>query len=124
MIEIDLPWPPSANRYWRTFKGRMLISREAREYRAMVESIVSNLQIEKQLGRLEAALATYPPDNRKRDLDNLLKVIFDSLQKSHVFQDDSQIDKITIQRCHVIKGGMIKATIQEIVKSNQDHIND
>ncbi|AIK95926.1 RusA family crossover junction endodeoxyribonuclease [Candidatus Odyssella acanthamoebae] len=114
MIAISLPWPPSANRYWRTYQGRMIISREAREYRTLVGNLVSKLSINKCLGRLEVVLATYPPDRRKRDLDNLLKVVFDSLQKAMVYEDDSQIDKITIQRFQVIKGGNIEVEINEI----------
>jgi len=26
-ITLDLPWPPTANRYWRNVQGRMVISR-------------------------------------------------------------------------------------------------
>ena len=33
MIELTLPWPPSVNRYWRTFQGRMIISADGRAYR-------------------------------------------------------------------------------------------
>ncbi len=113
MITISLPWPPSVNRMYRTFRGRMLISREGREYISLIDSIVSNLRIEKLLGRLEVVLAIYPPDRRKRDLDNLLKLTFDSLQKARVYMDDSQIDKITIQRFHIIKGGNIQVEISE-----------
>ena len=32
-ITLDLPWPPTANRYWRNVNGRMVLSRAGREYR-------------------------------------------------------------------------------------------
>ena len=32
-----LPYPPSINSYYRTFRGRMLISAKGREYRKVVE---------------------------------------------------------------------------------------
>lgn len=33
MSLLILPWPPSVNTYWRTFRGRMLISAHGRDYR-------------------------------------------------------------------------------------------
>ncbi len=54
----------------------------------------------------------------KRDLDNLLKAIFDSLAKPGVYEDDSQIDKITIQSFDVIKAGVIKLIVKEVLKTN------
>ena len=36
MIELTFPWPPSVNKYWRTFQGRMIISAEGRSYRKAV----------------------------------------------------------------------------------------
>ncbi|MBW8308096.1 MAG: RusA family crossover junction endodeoxyribonuclease [Candidatus Paracaedibacteraceae bacterium] len=42
-----------------------------------------------------------------------MKLTFDSLQKARVYMDDSQIDKITIQRFHIIKGGNIQVEISE-----------
>ena len=32
--EFELPWPPSVNGYWRTFRNRQIISKRGREYRA------------------------------------------------------------------------------------------
>lgn len=39
-----------------------------------------------------------PPDNRRRDLDNLLKGTLDSLQHANIYPDDNQIDKLKIER--------------------------
>ena len=33
----------------------------------------------------------FPPDNRRRDFDNLLKCLNDSMQKARLIKDDSQI---------------------------------
>lgn len=32
-MTITLPMPVSANRYWRTFRGRMVVSAEAKAYK-------------------------------------------------------------------------------------------
>ena len=41
-------------------------------------------------------MEVYPPDNRKRDISNLIKIVEDALPW---FKDDSQVDKLTITRC-------------------------
>jgi crossover junction endodeoxyribonuclease RusA len=103
MIYLTIPWPPSANRYYRSVKGRAILSKEAREYRASVVALVK--QAVPFTNRLKVVMHAFPPDNRKRDLDNLLKQTSDALQHAGVYVDDSQIDHLTIQRCVVVKGG-------------------
>lgn len=53
--------------------------------------------------RLSITVVIYPPDARRRDVDNVCKALFDSLQYSNVFKDDSQIDRLTITRAAMDK---------------------
>lgn len=48
--------------------------------------------------RLFIEIEAYPPDKRRRDLDNIFKSLLDSLQHAGVYEDDNQIDKILISR--------------------------
>jgi crossover junction endodeoxyribonuclease RusA len=59
----------------------------------------------------------YPPDNRKRDVDNILKPLLDALEHANVYENDSQIDKLCVTRMPVTKGGVCDVVITEI---NQD----
>ena len=93
--EFDLPWPPSVNRYYRHVGPRVLISREGRKYRMMVVSRLGG-RYPKQKGRLRLTAEFYPPDARRRDLDNLLKCTQDSLQAAGLFEDDSQIKSLRL----------------------------
>ncbi len=110
---LCLPWPPSVNRYWRSVGGKVLISREGREYRKAVVRKVS--QLKPLTGPLKVTLLARPPDRRRRDMDNLMKATLDSLAHANVYEDDSQIDDLRIKRGHVSPhGGEIVAVIQSV----------
>jgi len=120
-IDLVLPWPPSANRYWRSFRGRMIVSKEAKDYIKLVNSLYPEFgestvyRTEEMLhGSIAAEFNFYPPDRRKRDLDNLLKISIDSMMKTGLFKDDSQIDELYVRRREVVKDGCLEVSIFEI----------
>jgi len=94
---IELPWPPSVNHYYRRVGHRTLISREGRKYRTEVCAILRDLQMRPFDGELAMTVDAYPPDKRRRDADNLLKSLLDSMQHAGAYYDDSQIKKLTIE---------------------------
>lgn len=99
MVEIELPWPPSVNHYWRHTEKGHYISTEGKKYRHLVCLYCLNKR--NKFGkndRLSVSISAYPPDKRKRDLDNLFKSLLDSLQYAQVYHDDNQIDQLMIQR--------------------------
>ena len=64
---FELPYPPSINGYWRTFRNRQIISKRGRDYRAKaIESMQSlGLYDEMLSGRLQVHLTLHPPTLRK-----------------------------------------------------------
>ena len=56
----------------------------------------------------------YPPDRRRRDLDNLLKCTQDSLAHAGVYEDDSQIDVLVVVRCNPVPSGRVTVRLQEL----------
>lgn len=98
VIELELPWPPSVNHYWRNVRGAMLISREGRAYRTAVLAIWLLAGRPRVEGRLSVEITAYAPDRRRRDLDNLHKAPLDALAKAGLYADDSQIDRLLTER--------------------------
>ena len=94
---IELPWPPSVNHYYRRVGHRTLISREGRKYRSEVCAILRDLHIHPLDGDLAIIIDAHPPDRRRRDADNVLKSLLDSMQHGKAYRDDSQIKKLTIE---------------------------
>ena len=112
-MTLTLPWPPSVNHYWRTWRGRMLISRQGRAYREQVGAIVRAAGITPLAGPLAVHIELYPPDRRKRDADNLLKAVNDSLQHGEAFHDDSQIVWLLVEKAEIVAGGKVVVRIAE-----------
>jgi crossover junction endodeoxyribonuclease RusA len=112
MIELKLPWPPTVNTYWRNVNGRVLISAKGREYRQAVASQVLIQRGAKHFDyALQVTIEAFRPDRRRRDLDNLLKAILDSLTHAGVMEDDCLIVDLRIYWAEEI-GGYVKVTIE------------
>lgn len=106
-MKLILPFPPTVNTYWRFTKTGVLISASGRLYRAnAIASVVEQLKrIPKPMTEsVQITLKLSPPDKRRRDLDNYLKAIFDSLTHAGVWEDDSQIKRMDIGWSDIVKG--------------------
>ncbi|MFW5750287.1 MAG: RusA family crossover junction endodeoxyribonuclease [Planctomycetota bacterium] len=113
MIELRLPWPPSANHYYRRVGNRTLISKPGRLYRRTVVAMLRPRFPVAMTGRLTVTIYAHPPDRRRRDLDNIQKCLLDSLQHAGVYGDDSQIDSLSIHRCNPVPDGSVRLSIIE-----------
>jgi crossover junction endodeoxyribonuclease RusA len=117
-MKLVLPWPPSVNHYYRRVGPRTLISREGREYRRAVCGLLapgggSGIRKPPSGGRIALAMDAFPPDRRRRDLDNLLKGTQDALEHAGVYEDDSLIDLLAVARREPVPGGRLAIRIDE-----------
>ena len=119
MLFLTLPFPPSMNTYWRNFRGRTILSPKGREFKAAVADYVVEYRVPK-LGdkKLRVSMVLFPRDKRKIDIDNRIKCVLDALQDAGVFDDDFQVDELSIVRGKPIKGGAIRVLIEEIETSD------
>ena len=121
-ISLELPYPPSVNNYWKIARNRVIISKKGKEYKKKVEMLCRNLIPFHANKRLSVTILCFPPDNRRRDLDNVLKALLDSIEGS-AYIDDSQIDSLSIVRAEVVKLGKIQITIQEKREEHAEQSN-
>jgi crossover junction endodeoxyribonuclease RusA len=121
-IKLVLPYPISANRYWRSFVPRghqraiVTLSDEAKSYKQQVGWMCKAAGIKQPIrGRVHIDIQLYPKrplDWAKRaaknpgswdddvqclDLDNVNKVLFDAL-KGIAIEDDKWVRRLTSER--------------------------
>jgi crossover junction endodeoxyribonuclease RusA len=113
MLEIELPYPPSINHYWRRVGSKTLISRQGRRFRATVMAILARLQMNPLAGKLVVEVQVHPPDTQRRDLDNVQKALLDALQHGGAYADDSQIIRLEVTKGEPIAGGKTLVRIRE-----------
>jgi len=124
MIELELPFPPSSNTYYRSVRMgqscRVLLSKRGRLYKEEVKDILSTKH--KQFGfpiegRLSVDIRLHPPNRRKLDLDNRIKPLLDAMAVPFgcAYDDDEAIDRLLITRHDIIKGGLAIVTIKQNV---------
>ena len=101
---VVLPYPISANAYWRSFvpKGRTravtIVSREAHAYKERVGWLVKVSGIKKPFDvPVEVRVRLVSKNRVCVDLDNCLKVTLDAL-KGLAYTDDSLVHRIIAER--------------------------
>lgn len=93
-----LPWPPSVNHYWlRTIHGGMRISDRGKAFRRQVADAI-HATMPFGTDPVCINLELFPPDRRRRDIDNILKALFDALEHANVYANDSQICELHMMR--------------------------
>jgi crossover junction endodeoxyribonuclease RusA len=114
MIELELPFPPSVNHLYRRVGFRTLISREGRRFRKTVCARLAALGVRRLKGPLRIEIEVYPPDRRRRDIDNVQKALLDALQHGGLYDDDSQIVKLDIEKLGRVAGGRTIVRASEV----------
>jgi Holliday junction resolvase RusA-like endonuclease len=111
-MDLELPYPPSVNHLWRHFRNRTVLSSKGREYRRAVRLVLASRSVTPQHGSLAVSIDVNPPDRRRRDLDNLHKALLDALGRGGAYFDDFQIDRLTITRCGIVRGGRVRVSVK------------
>ena len=85
---------------------RAILSRDGRKYKDAVALACRQQNAPNGLsGRILTHILLNPPDKRCRDIDNSVKAILVSLTSAEVWLDDSQVDKLVVERGTIVPGG-------------------
>lgn len=95
-MNFTLPYPPSANRYWRMARGHIHKSNEARDYQRNAAMCALAAGVRPLDGNVSVTLSVFRPAKRG-DLDNTQKVLLDAL-KGVAYHDDAQVTEIHAKR--------------------------
>ena len=96
LIQIN-DWPPSVNGLYRAINGLYILTKKARAWYKN-----NKLMLHPMEGRLGVTIKLYPPDRRRRDIDNYSNAVIDLLTKSEAWLDDEQVDLLTVSRETVV----------------------
>lgn len=119
-LKFKLPYPVSANRYWRTRVikkyAQTYLSAEAQEYKRTAKMIAGDtacIQGDICIGLVLAPRMTKKNEASKVliDLDNSIKVTIDALI-GVVYDDDKQVKKIMAEYGEPEKDGALYVTIK------------
>ena len=94
--EAILPWPVSVNALYRARGRRVYVSARGKAFKQACGIIFAGTKLVYETERVWLDIEVHPPDNRRRDISNLIKIVEDALPW---FTDDSQVDEIKIKRC-------------------------
>lgn len=113
-VVLELPYPPSENHYRAHVRGHMVVITAAgKAFRKAVRAVAvesgfvpdSTGATPRTLrGPLSVRVELYPADNRRRDIDNPLKALLDSLTFAGVWEDDSQIVRLLVEKKRRVDG--------------------
>lgn len=122
-----LPYPISTNRYWRTFRGRMVRSSLALAYKDLVQEAATEAGLELYGCCVQVEMVLHPPrpkdwEKRERrdprwvlgvrriDIDNAQKVAIDALQ-GVAYENDRQITSLSIRLGSAIEDGGLSVRV-------------
>lgn len=119
--KLELPYPPSANIYWRTHKGssKPYVSDKAKRYKATVWKLALAAGVRKTSGVVELKIGLQPKQNKDGsasktciDLDNCLKITLDALNNV-AYIDDKQVKRLVVEYLPPVPDGGLKVEVSQ-----------
>lgn len=114
---LTLPWPPTSNHAYATVTtrggSRRVKSAAARNYALVAQVFTKRVHpfpIFTSRDRISISLTLHPPDARRFDIANREKILVDAISPVLGF-DDSQVDRITIQRAGLKSNGEVHVVV-------------
>lgn len=120
MAMVRLPYPISANRYWRRSGHFLHVSAEAKKYKHDAQLLALAAKIKPIQGDVFLSVRVSPKLTKKGaaskvclDLDNCLKVLIDCLI-GIAYVDDKQVKKLLAEYADPVEGGGVEVDVKPL----------
>jgi crossover junction endodeoxyribonuclease RusA len=117
---FTLPYPVSANRYWRNCGGRMVVSSEGQKFKIIAARIARSSGVICAKGTVAVAYTLHPKTNKdgsasgnRIDLGNCEKIASDALN-GVAWIDDKQLVKIVLELGKPMLEGGLSVTVRAL----------
>ena len=117
---LTLSYPVSANRYWRTCRGRTYRSAEAERYKTGAKAAAGMAGVVAIDGPVAVSVTLHPKLTKKgtaskarMDLDNCIKVTLDALN-GVAYLDDSQVVRLIAEIGPPMSGGGLSVAVEGV----------
>ena len=92
--------PPTVNMMYRGIHGHRFKTSDTVEYQSYVADRLREIWANKSIfaGRVEFSITYHTNSRRRWDIDNRVKALQDCLSLAGVIKDDSQVDKLIVER--------------------------
>lgn len=105
---LVLPFPPSVNSIIACMGSRRVKTARHKAYLDDACRAIKQQPHDSITGAVHVNIMLGKPDKRKRDLDNHAKAVLDALVAMEVIEDDSLIEKLTLQWDSTVVGAMVE----------------
>lgn len=106
LLTLTIPYPPTINHYLKQGKWGRFLSPEAKAFKAEIKALWFEMGMPRFsiVDKLKLEIYVYHPDNRKRDISNIIKIIEDALQDAGFYDNDYRICELHVYRMSEICG--------------------
>lgn len=113
ILRFSMPYPPSINHYYIHTPTGVKLGAKGQSYRRDAVYILHKFRGYCKDKKIAVTINVYPPDKRKRDIDNILKCLLDAMEYANVYDNDNQIDMLTVIRRQIVPDGAVQIWICE-----------
>lgn len=114
-MTFTLPYPPSVNAYLRYTSRGVYLTKQAKQYKTAVgwKLFAQGVRPIKKPEKVVLTVKAFRP-RASGDLDNILKVLIDALNKV-AFEDDSQVIELHCYRADDRLNSRVEVTVTQVV---------
>lgn len=114
-VSFTLPYPHGVtiNAIYSPKQQGIYLKEKAKIYKHAVYYELLNIKKFNE-NKLNLHVKMFPPDNRIRDIDNILKIVLDSLQYAKLYNNDHQIVKLLVEKMPPKKKGLLEIFVKQV----------